>query len=334
MATEVPPALSKKGVIKAFNDRVIFATAYNWTKDQVVGFFREASQDNNPYAVPPANLPVLQNIWGYIQQLSHPDGEYFNDPEPKQFTYRKSNPSWSKEKEENIPKCLLLKFPGVQGQKYFGIYDLLATFVSLMGPAPAAATADNFYIPLTLVFGSWCQHVNKEYKAPNDINIPHPPFMLQCTWKVYKLTGSSRAPDFFLGCSMGGVALCVDLGKGKMDPWRREVQHGRFDLIDDAQFRAEGFNFETKAKAPSAGENVKQLFGNCAETYPFMTLMRGQKKETETCHGFAIRRTDVQGSKFHVKKIAPPCANCEFLIDFFNGNPDNFSPSRYQPVNA
>lgn len=99
--------------------------------------------------------------------------------------------------------------------------------------------------------------------------------MLQCTWKVYKLTGSSRAPDFFLGCSIGGVALCVDLGEeGGTDPWLTEVEHGRFDLIDDAQFRAEGFNFETKAKAPSAGEDVAQTFGNCAETYPFMTLMQ------------------------------------------------------------
>ncbi|OTA63079.1 hypothetical protein K449DRAFT_433161 [Hypoxylon sp. EC38] len=268
MPHEVPGYLEGEDILKGFNLQFTFKEAYQWSQKRIFEFLDKTVEEKNPYEVPKNNLPTMRCVKDYIHQLSYPDGKHFQDPEPGQFIYRKRNDAWEPDDPNtSIPRFLLLKFPTqVEGREYFILFDLLATFVSLMGPAPAPAKAKNFYIPLILVLGSWCQSFHDEYQASKPTTEPRPPAMLQCTWKEYQPVGEiSRPPDFFLGCSLGGaVALSAT------DPWLGEVEHARFDLIDDNQFRAQ-YKYDEN---PTFGGKIDQIFGVCAETYPFMKLMR------------------------------------------------------------
>lgn len=62
---------------------------------------------------------------------------------------------------------------------FWSPYDLLGLFMSLICPAPANATRENFYIPLTAVYGKWCYKIGPPNHNGNKIRFPS---MLQCTW--------------------------------------------------------------------------------------------------------------------------------------------------------
>ena len=86
-----------------------------------------------------------------------------------------------------------------------------------MGPAPVGATKRNFFLPMTAMFGRWCQQL-----------VHKSPLMSNCTWE------SENGPaKFFLGAS-----LTVSLTGGSFDlfqpadgTWKSVIRRVRYKLM-------------------------------------------------------------------------------------------------------
>lgn len=178
---------------------------------------------------------------------------------------------------------------------FFNPYDLLGLFMHFLGPSPANVQKDNYFLPLTAVYGRWCSMIagNKAKGYAEDcevdvIGVSQLPAVFQCTWQDM---GSEPHP-FFLGSSLSGYAKDDKL-------WEKEVKLARYKVLMKCpgmktKFAENGYSFDlspniqaadeqdgqqTKGEkgngtnAPKAQRVSRTLFGNCGETYPFAALM-------------------------------------------------------------
>lgn len=189
---------------------------------------------------------------------SIPTGKDFNfDPNlrPNQHIYRAENPLWrgsGPRQQANISRFRLRNHQH-NARVFSNPYDLLGLFLSSLGPAPIGATSANFYLPLTAVYGRWCAQI-----AGSPLGgVGYLPAVFQCTWRI----ADCIAPQFFLGSSIAGY---TDLGTGT---WPQVVRKGRFDLLFP------NGNFDQSPSRTLHGD-AGSRYGSCAETHPFLELMR------------------------------------------------------------
>lgn len=134
---------------------------------------------------------------------------------------------------------------------YWNNYDLLGLFLSSLGPAPANATKESFYLPLVCMYGRWCAQIGSKT-----------PFMYSCCFR------SRGERDFFLGASLEGYAWDYEL-TGR---WKPMLQMARFSLVNTERFRLTNWSFDVSPKRQTDPVRGAR-FGNCAETLPFIHLL-------------------------------------------------------------
>jgi len=191
-------------------------------------------------------------------------------PSPKQHIYRSANLNWSAQNFRTRSIFHIRSFmhannvAGVQRQfPYWGPYDLLGFFLSLVWTAPSSATKRNFFLPWTAIYGRWCSKLGNAI----DHGFQHPT-VYQCTWYI----DSSGQKTFFLGASAAGYKA---FPRREFGTWRETVRRARFNLIwnecrelrDDTDENGRHWSFDN---SPSIQVARGTRFGNCAETYPFL----------------------------------------------------------------
>lgn len=181
--------------------------------------------------------------------------------QPDQHILRSRNDNWP---DPPVPepndrsKSKLLSYPH-NSRSFSNPYDLLGLFLSSLDPAPIGATKSNFYLPLTAVYGRWCAQI-----AGNRIGgAGFVPCMFQCTW--HKKDGERS--QFFLGSSLAGYEA------RRAGTWELVVKRGRFNLLSDTLLAEGRYDFDSSPTL-SNKKTPGTRFGNCAETHPFLKLMK------------------------------------------------------------
>ncbi|QGI71155.1 hypothetical protein CEK26_003492 [Fusarium fujikuroi] len=175
------------------------------------------------------------------------------------------------------------------GVFYWNHYDLLGFILSLLKTDLEGAKKDNFFLPLTAVYGRWCAKIGGDRKTPDppkspkdtvftgmadeQIGVGPVPTVFQCTWIKDK-----GVVYFALGSSIAGHNVNWS-NKSEVGVWKEKLQRTRFDLLynwnDIHTERIDGkeWDFEnspTLNKSKRTGTH----FGNCGETYPFLHILR------------------------------------------------------------
>lgn len=197
---------------------------------------------------------------------SLPNGRDYNlDPRlrPNQHIFRDGDPLWPgstlKQRERAKMSRFKLRRHLHNTRSFSNPYDLLGLFLSSLGPAPIGATRENFYLPLTAVYGRWCAQIAGRALG----GVGFFPAVFQCTWRI----ADGMAPQFFLGSSVAGYTDQDGYTNQDVGTWREVVRKGRFDLLFP------GGNFDQSPSRTQNG-NAGSRFGSCAETHPFLELMK------------------------------------------------------------
>ncbi|KAJ4854231.1 uncharacterized protein T069G_11210 [Trichoderma breve] len=234
--------------------------------------------------------------------------EYIGAPDP----YVKDAPD---------PDAIVVKI------EYWCIYDLIGLFLGLLGSAPLAADRNNFFLPLTAVYARWCTRLagkldNKASHQGEEPGIGEVPAMFQCTWRERQ---DGKAKWFLLGASMAGDKFFkTDSGRD----WKSKLQEQRFTMLLTHQkptlLQQEDFNNTEPEKNVAGGTG--NLWGNCAETYPFVHGLAAGIESNKKVQGLALSKkfidqkipvTDYSGYRDGKiwESVVPPCRNCAKLVD-------------------
>ncbi|KAM0252160.1 hypothetical protein ACHAQJ_007818 [Trichoderma viride] len=279
------------------------------------------------------------------------DGVNFNTPaKHKCHIYRDLNPKFGKKTSQGqsqdcsefLVKTWTNDYNGgpdarVIQMDYWCIYDLIGLFFGLLGSAPLAANKNNFFLPLTAVYARWCTRLagKLKYGAVPESGVGPVPEMYQCTWRE---RDDGKAVCFFLGASLGGDQFGNN-PSGK--DWKKIVQKTRFDMLvahqQSSMVGPDDFNRTEPEITDPRGKMT--LWGNCAETYPFAHCMKSGINSNEYVQGLAL------GKKFIDRRddpvldysgycddtiwlsMAPPCNNCQLLLQKSHANESSFAPS-------
>ena len=197
---------------------------------------------------------LSQQILVFWQSFLSLDGANYLSSKPEQHIYRSINPAW----ESAIPPHQLSKFHVEKyyhgGMGYWSIHDLLGLFLSSLGPAPDGATKRTFFMPLTAMYGRWCRQIATRSQSP---------YMLQCTW-------NNQSSTFFLGANLSGY-FSNDETTGT---WLYALSRARFNLVDGNLLKLAGWSHDNCPVFGQQKDRWKQAFGNCAECYPLLNMMR------------------------------------------------------------
>lgn len=183
--------------------------------------------------------------------------DYNTDPNlrPDQHIFRAGNQLWrsSTPRQQAKMSRFSLRNHLHNDRSFSNPYDLLGLFLSSLGPAPIGANKENFYLPLTAVYGRWCAQIaGRPLRGAGYV-----PAVFQCTWRI----ADGIPPQFFLGSSVAGY---TEFGTGT---WPRVVRQGRFNLL------LPGENFDRSPSLALNGE-AGTRYGSCAETHTFLQLMK------------------------------------------------------------
>lgn len=203
-------------------------------------------------------------------------GALYMNPTPQEHFYRREDEDWTKDEPKKGSKFRLMERcfqrQDVHGKTidvgYWSPYDLLGYFLSQLGPAPAHANRNNYFLPLTAVYARWSSKIAGRYSG----GAGDWPFMFQCTW--YRESGYDEA-HFGLGASLAGSGW--DSSRVGED-WRTRVGFSRFLLlsIDTPAIvnleRSDWDNNTAPEQTRPGGSQTR--WANCAETYPFTEQMR------------------------------------------------------------
>jgi hypothetical protein len=219
---------------------------------------------------------------------SLPDGSLYNDPtkQPSSHIARLLDPDWNKDDVKSSRfivsgwsfKPSLQTFIGPVPD-WWCPFDLLGLFLSLLGPAPSAADKNNFYLPLTAVYGRWCSRIAGEIDAgwkwkPSIQGQGELPFVFQCTWYL-EVDNSTKQHwgQYFLGASNAGDKFDTTKENATYTgAWRERAQEARFNMLFKCQkvpmVQVNDFRDKTAPNMNNANRAMVP-FGNCGETYPF-----------------------------------------------------------------
>lgn len=213
------------------------------------------------------------------------DGKGYSKPRPQQYIRRNAVNNRPEEPLELNPYV----FPG--GHRVSSLYDLVAIFLSL-ARAPLGAQRDNFYLPWTILYLRW-MHLFLPKKKGTASKGGKYPTMFQCTWRTEesiqekegKKIRKKEQSRFFIGVVLSGYAKTGTFPKDDKrsqtdnNPWVNTVRRARFALLSnngrgdgtvDGDSYGDSPCFRIKAIGGEAGWN----WGNCAETHPFVELVK------------------------------------------------------------
>nr|RBQ94708.1 hypothetical protein FVER53263_07743 [Fusarium verticillioides] len=332
-----------------------FRAAYKWDRDKIYKWMRETA---DAVRVQPGNQELgtlLADIHNRVTLLSLENGSLYKDvtKQPSSHIARLMDSSWNQDVAtscrfivsgwyfKHTPQPALGPMP-----QWWCPYDLLGLFLSLLGPAPATADKNNFYLPLTAVYGRWCSRIAGEADtgwkwAPSIQGEGDLPYVFQCTWYLEKDPSTKQHwGQYFLGASNAGDKF--ERNPTYSGAWRERAQEARFDMLFRCQkvpmVQANDFRDKT---APNmnpdlAGRNMVP-YGNCAETYPFaIRFLPDKTKNGNSMTGLALKSKFMQkaeypdyeewGSSDVWKNLMPPCANCKELLKKAGAKESLFSP--------
>ncbi|KAI6093498.1 hypothetical protein F4821DRAFT_873 [Hypoxylon rubiginosum] len=282
-------------------------------------------------------------------QWSIPQGINFLAPLPKSHFFRQDDPDWKKPDRDpkvasafNLDSWNDLTFQGVLEEAitvaWWNPYDLLGLFLSILGPAKTEADKDNYFIHLTAVYAQWCSRVGGMKVPPGNVGVGHSPGAYQVTWKQRQ----NGEIDFCLGSALAGDAFNeIETGQ-----WKKRVRRARFDLfrtslrmqlLKESDFETSLKQLEMSTKGNAAFEG--QMYGNCAETYPFIFSILSAKEGNGSIYGLSLNPAFIKRGTAPVYKpekisdfIRAPCANCSSLIKASGMSETNFAtPPPKQP---
>jgi hypothetical protein len=90
------------------------------------------------------------------------------------------------------------------------------------------------------------------------------PFVFQCTW----CERQNQARRFSLGASLEGYRW----DPAQTGTWKNVLQRARFNLVNGEVLKLRGWSVNKSPRIQRKSTGTK--FGNCAETYPFLALLR------------------------------------------------------------
>jgi hypothetical protein len=90
------------------------------------------------------------------------------------------------------------------------------------------------------------------------------PWVHSCVWAEEE----GELSSFHLGASLAGYRNL----KGQGDRWVKVLQHARFDILRDERIDEAGIAIDSTRLKGRNRNPVK--FGNCAETYPLVHILR------------------------------------------------------------
>ncbi|KAK6860463.1 hypothetical protein PG995_004099 [Apiospora arundinis] len=347
-------------LLAAFGQADWFRAAFNWDRDQIFQWMERASLGEVGGDSTKKELiqRYLKTTLSKIRDLSLPNGRRYHDPNvlPDSHFLRTFNTAWDPIKDP-VNYQTLSKFHlqesrnefrrgarnrGIQ-VPYWNPHDLLGYFLSLLGPAPRAATKSNFFLPLTAVYARWCAKIAG--RAPPAFGYPPDPnpgagnwpFMYQCTWRDDPSnhdTDEESKKWFFLGASLGGDAWTPQ----QVGQFKTTVGQHRFQLLlTCAQTKLVNANAFEKRQSPEQllGGGNQTAFGSCAEGYPFVEMMSGDRNKNRTLYGLALAREFMADPNLNAYdgrrngvvwgNLKGPCRNCSKLIQKANGLVQNFA---------
>ncbi|PNP46419.1 hypothetical protein THARTR1_10741 [Trichoderma harzianum] len=296
------------------------------------------------------HFKLLLEIYDHIQSLAT-DGANYNEPKVhKCHIFRKLNPGFGPKKTQskNISQFLVDTWPTKYDSgpdvrnitiDYWCIYDLIGLFLGLLGSVSLAADRNNFFLPLTAVYARWCSRLagklkntaSHEGEAPGVGPIPT---MFQCTWRDRK---DGKGKWFFLGSSLGGDQFANNPSGAD---WQLKVQMERFRILRQHQqtvmVNEDEFNRTEPEKNLPGGTGT--LWGNCAETYPFVQCMNTFDviNSNQTVQGLALSKTFIDQKTPFINysgyaddliwtSVRPPCHNCAELLQRVQANEAYFA---------
>ncbi|KGO70464.1 hypothetical protein PITC_014740 [Penicillium italicum] len=295
--------------LPAFNGQVDLKKAYGWSLMQIQVFMIEVIDEPSTYGVDMRVVSELKQIRTDIIDLTEKGSRYQSEAPPPQAILRKVNPAPSYYDDIS---SLMLDAKTYGGLPYWSLFDLLGRFLSLTGPAPQGATQDNFYLPLTLMYTNWSQKM-----------APRAPWVYSCVWAEEE----DKQSRFHMGASLGGYRI----PDGEPNGWCRALQRARFDVLHDERIQTAGIRFEDTPLTGRTGNPIP--FGNCAETYPLVNILRN-RAPSEEVFGLAVMldalpRTGEYDHEQAMSTMIRPCANCQRVITTWGGEVENFIIRNY-----
>lgn len=323
----------------AFNGQLHLREAYDYDRDDVYGFLNNVVNNPEQYGIDSINngqlVTTLKKINDALQRLSLPSGPDFtgnNALTPDQHIYRRRNDGWvdgGEGSKFDVRHHFVFNIrPGNRIFYYWSPYDLLGLFLSIIGTAPAGASKNTFFLPLTAVYGRWCGLI-AGHRAPRGRGEPAGvgswPAMFQCTWRKRR----DEDAVFSLGATLAGYAW---EGPDLVGTWKRVLQTSRFNLIWDWQLLKDdtyedGFrkvqHWDVDHSPAIVYEGLDTKFGNCAETYPFIDLLLFHDfDDGEQCFGLSLKRPFLDKNGYDHRREGriwneskQCCRNCRYLIE-------------------
>ncbi|KAL6815056.1 hypothetical protein J3E69DRAFT_346678 [Trichoderma sp. SZMC 28015] len=343
----------EKGVEKNW-----FRVAFNFKRDDILNWMKGVASKTNPNC-PPEELRTddhfkfLLQIHDQLESLAT-GGENYEKPigpqKRKCHIYREVNPGYGDKKTQrkDISDFLVKSWtnnydsgPDVRNinLNYWCIYDLIGLFMSLLGSAPPAADRNNYFLPLTAVYAKWCSRLagklkNKKSQDPSKPGVGPIPTMFQCTWRERK--DGKGEKWFFLGGSVAGDPFA---NNDSGNDWQLKVQTERFNMLLQHQQTTMVTTGEFNSTEPElrAGGSLN-LWGNCAETYPFVQCMSkfDVTNSNQTVQGLALSKTCIDQKEplenytgyaddLIWTSVRPPCENCAELLNRVQANHNFFA---------
>lgn len=152
---------------------------------------------------------------------------------------------------------------------------MLGAFLSMIGSAPLGADKNRFFLPLTAVYGKWCSKIAGNKVKDERKGVGKPPSVFQCTWR----TRINTDTVFFLGASLAGFDW---RNHEQYGDWQKTIQTARFKLLwnwKPLQNDTDGYgeyerhwSINYSPMIDFSGRENATKFGNCAETYPFLSV--------------------------------------------------------------
>ncbi|KAG2365626.1 hypothetical protein BDR07DRAFT_1549141 [Suillus spraguei] len=207
-----------------------------------------------------------------------------------------------------LDKQLTVSYQGMDC-KFETLFDLVGWIFSVTGLIPDDATAADYYHPLVILYGQWCQTLlGKKDKQPQ---------VVQITW--------------FTQESIKRVCLGSSLDK----PKKARKDSARENILVPTGLAKE----DERNKSYMPGDEG-QLIGHCAETFPALLIkLLGNKVALADVGGVAVKpfealkvedKLAIPDMAVRKKLLENPCANCKvILLRLGNINLDNFSTNNF-----
>ncbi|CAG8907448.1 unnamed protein product [Penicillium egyptiacum] len=297
-----PMTPSTEAYLPAYNGQLNLASAFVWSVTRIQVFMIEVIDNPSTYGVERKVESELKRLRTDIVDLSQKGSKYQSEASCPQAISRIVNPAGASKDES----YLLLDTMTYEGLPYWCSFDLLGRFLSIISPAPQGATHHNFYLPLTLMYANWCRKI-----------APKAPWMYSCAWAG----GKDKQSRFHLGASLGGYSLPKEQG-GR---WVSILQQARFDILRDERTDAVGLTIQSSTLRSSKRKPIP--YGNCAETYPLVHLLRN-RDPSEEVYGLAVMLRKLPEAAYNhpqaLDTLVRPCSNCQDVIGIWGGKVENF----------